>query len=93
MLVKDDLLAREQGCDNKGDADNDDECIVYKVSTQVSLVHGDREQRICHSGSDGSHYADRHLQGRLDKVMDRGVIYSPGLGHWLLRERPDWVMR
>ena len=75
MLVKDDLLVREQGGDNKGDTDNDEKGIVYEVSTQVSLVHGDGEQRICRSGSDGSHYADRHLQGRLDTVMDGGVIY------------------
>jgi hypothetical protein len=36
-------VAREQGGNNKRDADNEEEGIVYKVSTQVSLVHGDRE--------------------------------------------------
>jgi hypothetical protein len=34
---------REQRGDNKGDADNEEEGIVYKVSTQVSSVHSDRE--------------------------------------------------
>jgi hypothetical protein len=36
-------VAREQGGNNKRDADNEDEGIVYEVSTQVFLVHSDRE--------------------------------------------------
>ena len=36
-------MAREKGGNNKGDADNEEEGIVYKVSTQVSSVHSDRE--------------------------------------------------
>jgi len=34
-------LAREHGSNNKGDADNEEEGIVYEISTQISLVHGD----------------------------------------------------
>jgi len=33
----------EHGSDNKGTADNNDEDIIYKVSTQISLGHGDGE--------------------------------------------------
>ena len=36
-------LAREHGGINKGDADKEEEDIVYEISTQVSLVHGYRE--------------------------------------------------
>ena len=52
MLVKDDLITfdglvetrtREHGGNNKRNRDNEEEDIVYEVSTQVSLVHGDRE--------------------------------------------------
>ena len=35
--------ARKRRCNNKGDSDNKEEDIIYEVSTQVSLVHGDRE--------------------------------------------------
>jgi hypothetical protein len=35
--------AREHGGNNKRDTDKKEEDIVYEVSTQVSLVHGDRK--------------------------------------------------
>jgi hypothetical protein len=46
VSLKHDLVAfgaRERRCNNKRDSDNKEEDIIYEVSTQVSLVHGDRE--------------------------------------------------
>ena len=33
----------EHGSDNKGTTDNKDEDIIYEVSAQISLGHGDGE--------------------------------------------------